>query len=67
MNSAWWLIAPLALLIVWWLAGRPGWPKPRQGVEQSQAGTATQAGEAGGARSTVALAPGMLPAIGAVT
>ena len=57
MNSAWWLIAPLALLIVWWLAGRPGWPKPPQGPEQGHAGTVAPAVEAGGAHSTVALAP----------
>ena len=57
MNSAWWLIAPVALLIVWWLAGRPGWPKPPQGPEQGHAGTVAPAVEASGAHSTMALAP----------
>lgn len=57
MNSAWWLIAPLALLIVWWLAGRPGWPRQREGTDDAQAGTPSPASEVGGARSTVALEP----------
>jgi len=57
MNSAWWLIAPLALLIVWWLAGRPGWPGRRQAADDSHAATVAPAGEVAGARSTVALAP----------
>lgn len=29
MNELEWWLAPLALFLVWWLVGRPGWPKRR--------------------------------------